>query len=145
MASFNRVILIGNMVEAAELKQTPQGTHVTGFRLAVSRRFKKEGQQEADFFNIVAWRQTADYVTKYGAKGRNILVSGQLQSRTYTDNDGIKHYIVEVVADEVSFTDRKAEGQNASEGVSPSPSATDNSAVSMADFVEIPQDEDLPF
>ena len=104
MASFNKVILIGNFVADPELKQTPTGISVCRFRLAVQRRFVKDQQEQtADFIDIVAWRQTAEFVSRYFKKGRPILVCGQLQSRTWTDKDGGKRYSVEVLADEVSF------------------------------------------
>ena len=107
MASLNKVILCGNMTAEAEVKQTSNGNAVCNFSLAVSRKFAKEGQQDVDFFNVVCWRQAAEYVGKYGSKGRNILVSGVLQQRQWEDNEGNKRSSIEVVADEVSFTDRK--------------------------------------
>ncbi|MCQ2385393.1 MAG: single-stranded DNA-binding protein, partial [Clostridia bacterium] len=83
MASFNKVILIGNLTADPELKQTAQGTSVCSFSIGVSRRFARadQGQTTADFFNIVTWRQTAEFVVKYFKKGRPILVCGQLQNR----------------------------------------------------------------
>ena len=106
MASFNKVILIGNFVADPELKQTPTGISVCRFRLAVQRRFVKDQQEQtADFIDIVAWRQTAEFVSRYFKKGRPILVCGQLQSRTWTDKDGGTRYSVEGLADEVSFVE----------------------------------------
>lgn len=107
MASLNKVILIGNMVADPELKQTPSGISVCRFRLAVQRKLTKEGQQTADFLDVVAWRQTAEFVSKYFKKGNPILVCGQLQSRTWTDKDGVKRSSVETIADEVSFVASK--------------------------------------
>jgi single-strand DNA-binding protein len=113
MASFNKVILIGNMVADPELKQTPSGTSVCRFRLAVQRKFtKEEGQQTADFLDVVAWRQTAEFVSKYFKKGNPILVCGQLQSRTWTDKDGVKRSSVEIIADEVSFVGSKTDSND---------------------------------
>ena len=104
MASFNKVILIGNMTADPELKQTQTGTSVCSFSIAVNRRFSKNEQgQTVDFINIVAWRQSADFVCRYFKKGNPILICGQLQTRTWTDNQGQKRYATEVVADEVSF------------------------------------------
>jgi single-strand DNA-binding protein len=108
MASFNKVILIGNMVADPELKQTPSGVSVCRFRLAVQRKFtKEEGQQTADFLDVVAWRQTAEFVSKYFKKGNPILVCGQIQSRIWEDSNGGKRYSVEILADEVSFVASK--------------------------------------
>lgn len=108
MASFNKVILIGNMVADPELKQTPSGISVCRFRLAVQRKFtKEEGQQTADFLDVVAWRQTAEFVSKYFKKGNPILVCGQIQSRNWEDSNGAKRNSVEILAEEVSFVASK--------------------------------------
>ena len=85
MASFNKVILVGNLTADPELKKTPSGVSVTSFSIAVNRRFTKQGEQpQTDFINIVAWRQTAEFVARYFNKGRPILVCGQLQTRSWT-------------------------------------------------------------
>lgn len=114
MASFNKVILIGNLTADPELKQTTQGTSVCSFTLAVNRRFTKsagdQGQPTADFINVVAWRQQAEFVAKFFKKGRPLLVCGQIQTRSWTDNQGNKRYATEVVADEVTFVENKASG-----------------------------------
>ncbi len=145
MASFNKVILIGNLVDDPELKQTPNGVPVTNFRIAVSRRFQnKEGQQDADFINIVCWRQSAEFVKRYFNKGRSILVCGSLQSRTWTDNNNQKRYTLEVVADEVSFVDRKPDSQSLS-GNQMSAPAPYSSAGEGISFEEMSTDDDLPF
>lgn len=101
--AFNKVILVGNITADPELKQTSGGLSVTTFSLAVNRRFKSEGQQECDFINVVAWRQQAEFVCRYFKKGMPLLVCGQLQTRSWTDNQGNKRYATEVVADEVTF------------------------------------------
>lgn len=101
MASFNKVILIGNMTADPELKQTQSGTSVCTFSIAVNRKMAKNN--ECDFINIVTWRQQAEFVSRYFKKGIPILVCGQLQTRTWTDNQGQKSYATEVVADEIAF------------------------------------------
>ena len=148
MASFNKVILIGNMTADPELKQTAGGISVCSFSIAVNRRFTKgeQGQQTVDFINIVAWRQSAEFVSRYFKKGNPILVCGQLQTRTWTDNNtGAKRYATEVLADEVSFV---APAGQPGQGVAYTPEAygapTFNSAPG-ASFEEIPNDESLPF
>lgn len=157
MASFNKVILIGNMTADPELKQTPSGVSVCSFSIAVNRKFAKsdEGQQTVDFINIVAWRQQAEFVCRYFNKGNPILVCGQLQVRNYTDNQGQKRYITEVVADEVSFVEGKSENKPAEPTVStpPNPASFGGKAYTPAaytgnnnsQFEEIPNDSDLPF
>ena len=152
MASFNRVILIGHLTADPELKTTQSGLSVTSFSIGVNRRNAKDGSpQQVDFINIVCWRQTAEFVTRYFTKGRPILVSGQLQTRTWVDNNNNKRTTVEVVADEVSFVASAA--QTAAQSSAPAgngytPDAygapTFNSAPS-ANFEEIPNDGDLPF
>lgn len=99
--AFNKVILMGNLTAAPELKQTPSGASVCTFSIAVNRKMAKNG--EVDFINIVAWRHTAEFVAKYFTKGKTILVCGQLQTRSYTDKQGAKRTVTEVVAEEVSF------------------------------------------
>lgn len=143
--AFNRVILVGNLVADPELKTTPSGVSVTRFRLAVNRRFTRAGEQpQTDFFDIVAWRQTAEFVARFFTKGRPILVSGSLQNRNWTDNNGVKHYSNEIVADEVTFVDRKSEG-------SPAPAANQNTmptySTPTADsgFEDLSADDELPF
>ena len=94
MAGLNKVILMGNLVADPEYKTTPSGVGVTTFRIAVGRRFAKQGDEvTADFFSIVAWRNTAEFVSKYFTKGRAIVVVGSPQNRNWTDQNGQKHYI----------------------------------------------------
>ena len=152
MASFNKVILIGNMTADPELKQTTAGISVCSFSIAVNRRFARaeQGQQNVDFINIVTWRQSAEFVSRYFKKGNPILVCGQLQTRTWTDNQGQKRYATEVVADEVSFV--ASAGQNGAQPTAPGAAYTPeaygapsfNSAAG-AGFEELPNDESLPF
>jgi single-strand DNA-binding protein len=137
MASFNKVILIGNLVENPELKMTPSSTAVTSFRIAVNRRFAKEGQQDTDFITVVCWRNTAEFVTKHFTKGKSILVCGQLQSRSWVDKDGKNRSTLEVVADEVSFVEKKMESNSASVETAP--------YKNEMQFEEMTPDEDLPF
>lgn len=112
MASLNKVILIGHMTANPELKQSTSGVSVCSFSIGVSRRYTKGEQQQTDFITIVAWRQQAEFVCRYFKKGQAILVCGQLQTRTWTDNRNNKRYATEVIADEVSFVERK---ENAAE------------------------------
>ena len=151
MASFNKVILIGNMTADPELKQTTGGISVCSFSIAVNRRFARneQAQQSVDFINIVTWRQNAEFVSRYFKKGNPILICGQLQTRTWTDNQGQKRYATEVVADEVSFV-APQQGQSGVGGVGAgyTPEAYGSpsfNSTSGASFEEIPNDESLPF
>ena len=153
MASFNKVILIGNMTADPELKQTTAGVSVCSFSIAVNRRFAKaqDAQQNVDFINIVTWRQQAEFVSRYFKKGNPILICGQLQTRSWSDNQGQKRYATEVVADEVSFVApaNQTGGQApvaAAGGYTPDAygAPSFNSAGSTS-FEEIPSDGELPF
>ena len=150
MASFNKVILVGNMTADPELKQTTAGTSVCSFSIAVNRRFTKadQGQQTVDFINIVAWRQQAEFVSRYFKKGNPILICGQLQTRTWNDNQGQKRYATEVIADEVTFvTPANTNGAPAGgSSYTPEAYATPSfGSASGASFEEIPSDDSLPF
>ena len=106
----NKVILLGRLSKDVETRYTQSNnTMVASFTLAVNRRFKQEGQPSADFINIVAWSKTAEFVSKYFKKGQQVAVVGRLQTRTWDDEQGQKHYITEVIAEEVYFADSKKE------------------------------------
>lgn len=106
--NFNKVILGGRLASDPELKTTPSGVSVCTFSMAVTRRHSGEDKQ-TDFINIVAWRQTAEFISNYFSKGSSICIVGQLQTRSYTDRDGKTRYVTEVIADEAMFVDSKAE------------------------------------
>ncbi len=105
----NKVILMGRLTRDPEMRQTPQGTPVASFSVAVNRRFAKEGQQQADFINCVAWRQQAEFICKYFRKGSMIAIVGSIQTRSWDGQDGKRQYATEVLVDEVYFTGSKAE------------------------------------
>jgi single-strand DNA-binding protein len=108
----NKVILLGRLVKDPEVRNTQNNTMVCSFSLAVNRRFKQEGQPDADFINIVAWNKTAEFVAKYFAKGQQVAVVGRIQTRNYDDKDGKKVYVTEVVAEEVHFAESKRQDNN---------------------------------
>ena len=157
MASFNKVILIGNLVADPEIRQTQSGISVCRFTIAVNRRFARPAgqdaqngqQQTADFITVVAWRQSAEFVARYFKKGRPILVCGQLQSRSWTDQQNNRHYSTEVVADEVSFVESKSDapaaGGNNTQYVPDSYGAPAYTGGAGTSFEEIPDDGNLPF
>ena len=128
--SMNTVCLVGRLTRDPELRYTPgAGTAVCNFTLAVDRRFKSEGQPEADFINIVAWAKSAEFTGKYFVKGLQVSVVGRIQTRTWEDGDGKKRYATEVVAEQLGFADAKREGQ-------PSQQQPNN---------EVVDDDDIPF
>ena len=115
MANFNlnKSFLGGRLTADPELKQTASGISACTFTVAVNRRYAKDGQQEADFINCQAWRQTAEFIYKYFKKGSSICIAGSIQTRSWTDSNGQKRYATEVVADEAYFVDGKNDTQQA--------------------------------
>lgn len=129
--NFNKVIIGGRLTADPELKTTQSGISVASFSIAVNRRYSTGAQkQETDFFNITAWRQTAEFVSRYFRKASSICVVGTLQNSSWTDQQGQKHYRTDIVADEIMFVDSKSEGQA-------SPAAPQ--------WTEVSGDEGLPF
>ncbi len=105
----NKVILMGRLTRDPEMRQTQNGVAVCSFSIAVNRRFAKDGQQNADFINCTAWRQQAEFICKYFGKGSMISVVGNLQSRSWENQEGKRQYATDVVVDEVYFTGSKTE------------------------------------
>lgn len=155
--NFNKVIIGGRLTADPELKTTPSGISVTSFTVAVNRRFGGRNGEEAqaDFFNVTAWRQTAEFVARYFRKASSICIVGSLQNRNWTDQNGVKHYVTEIVADEASFVDAKSESPAAVREAANQPYipesynspayATPADQTSAPKFEEISDDEDLPF
>ena len=114
----NKVFLQGRLVADPELRHTQQGTPVASYRLAVDRDYKSKDSnaQNTDFVNIVSWRNTAEFVSRYFTKGRMMLVEGRLQMRSYTDKDGNRRVAAEVVTDNVHFADSRKDGSNNEDG-----------------------------
>lgn len=132
----NKIVCMGRLTHDPELRRTGSGIAVASFSLAVERDFKTEGgEKETDFINVVAWRNTAEFVSKYFTKGRMAVVSGRLQIRPWTDKDGNKRRTDEVVADNVYFGDSKKDA--ASDG---------DNAAPATDYAELDVDDSqLPF
>ena len=141
----NRIILMGRLTRDPELRRTQSGTSVASFSLAVERDFKSQsGEKETDFIDIVAWRNTADFVSKYFTKGRMAIVEGRLQIRDWTDKDGGKRRSAEVIADNVYFGDSKRDGDSGTSGGNHTAGRPVD--VSADDFAEIgEEDGELPF
>lgn len=152
MANFNmnKVILGGRLTADPELKQTQGGIPVVSFSIAVNRRFQsKDAATQADFFNVTAWRATAEFISRYFRKASSICIVGSIQNRTWTDQQGAKRYATDIVADEAYFVDSRAEGSGAS-----APQYTPDAygapafatpAAGAPKFEEIKTDDDLPF
>ncbi len=165
--NFNKVILGGRLTADPELKTTSSGISVTSFTIAVNRRFGNKNGEEpnADFINVTAWRQTAEFVTRYFRKASSICIVGSIQTRTWVDNQGNKRYVTEVVADEAMFVDAKSESPASAHqanfgGHAPAASympegyvsygtdaapAYGQAPASAPKFEEITDDDDLPF
>ena len=145
----NKVQLVGRLTRDPELRTTGNGVSVCSFTVAVNRRFRNaQGEYEADFINCVAWRQSAELLAKYFAKGRMVGLVGSIQTRNY-EKDGQRVYVTEVVADEVSFgapaasqSGERAQTQNYTPSAYGAPSFN---STGSADFEEIPGNESLPF
>ena len=172
----NKVILMGRLCADPDFRQTTSGASVCRIRVAVERRFanKQTGEREADFFNVVCWRQQAEFVSRYFHKGSMVIVEGSLRNSDYTDQNGVKHYSMEVQADNVSFGESKRAAQENSgyqgayqqpayaqaapasapaQPASPAPAPAAASAPSsgalqlgvLGDFEEILSDGEVPF
>ena len=145
----NKIILMGRLTRDPELRHTQQGTPVATFSLAVDRDFKGRdgGERATDFIDIVAWRSTAEFVSKYFTKGRMAVVEGRLQIRDWTDRDGGKRRSAEVIADNIYFGDSKRDGDSGGSYSRPAASAPVDYGMPAADqFAELSDDDgDLPF
>lgn len=140
----NKIFIMGRLTRDPELRRTQNGTAVAGFALAVDRDYKNaDGTKETDFIEVVAWRTTAEFVSKYFTKGRMAIVEGRLQIRDWTDKDDNKRRNAEVVADNVYFGDSKKEGDS-SGGYKAAGKAVDVEP-GEGEFAEIEDEEDCPF
>ena len=157
---YNKVILMGRIVNDLELKSTPAGVSVLSFRIAVDRRYQVKGEdKKSDFFNVVAWRNEAEFISRYFSKGRMILIEGELQTRSYTDKNGNTAYVTEIIVDRSTFTGEKSNNQGTSpyqnypgntQAAPAHPAQTTNTAPTVSqgnngDFMESADDDDYPF
>lgn len=147
----NKVILVGRFTRDPDLRTTTTGKSVATFSLAVDRRYKQEGQPTADFFNIVAWGRQAEVICRYLGKGRQIALSGHLQSRSYDGKDGVKRYVTEVVLEDFDFIGSKNDGggsgynQTSAEGPPQTSTMNDMPLDFDDDFHLIADDDEVPF
>lgn len=138
----NNVSLIGRLTAAPELRHTPSDVAITRFSVAVDRRVKSGEEKQTDFINIIAWKQTAEFICKYFSKGQRIALTGRIQTGSYTDRDGNKRYTFDVVAENVEFCESK-EKSSESKSVQKAQSQAEEKAVEITDYNGYSQD--LPF
>lgn len=137
----NKVILIGRLVADPELRHTQSGTAVCSYRLAVDRPVKKEGQQNVDFLNCLAWNKNAEFASRHLRKGTKIAVEGRIQTRNY-EKDGVKRYIFEIVIDRHEFCESKAPAEPGSSYSQPA----DSYSGTDQEFTDMDEDDgELPF
>ena len=151
----NKVILIGRLCADPEFRQTTSGIPVCRIRIAVNRPKQKDKEQQADFINCTAWRSTAEFIARYFSKGSKIVAEGQLRNNDYTDNNGVKHYSMDVQIENVEFGESKGNGSGSQpqtyqqqQPVAPRPAAPAEEPLSLGDlgeFEEILSDGEVPF
>lgn len=142
----NKVILLGRLTKDPEVRYTQNNnTLVTSFTLAVNRRFVAQGQErQADFFNIVAWSKLGEFCSKYFKKGQQVSIVGRLQNRSWDDDQGTRHYITEVIAEEAYFADSKREG-NGGDSSNSFENTFGTNISESTEFQVNSSDDDLPF
>lgn len=152
----NKAILVGRLTADPELKQTPSGISVTRFSVACDRPYSSNGERKADFINCIAWRQNAEFISKYFRKGNAIGIDGSIQTDNYTDKNGNKRYTTEVLVDRASFVESKsaaAQSVGGGSGYQSAPASKQEPAQqevsyqsgSFDDFQDLENDDDLPF
>ena len=143
---FNLAVLSGRLTADPELKTTPNGVSVCPFTIAVERKFKQGEERQADFINIVAWRGTAEFVSKYFTKGSMIGIEGAIQTRKYQDKEGNNRTAFEIIANNVQFIESKRSEGNGEGNSLPTPhDPLPQFTAQLSQFEEIANDDDLPF
>ena len=132
----NVVVIMGRLTKSPELKTTNSGLSVTSFTVAVNRNYSKDKETQTDFINCVAWRNTAEFISRYFTKGQMIAIKGSLQQRSYTDKDGNKRTAYDVVVEQADFCGSKSDKPSAD---------VDYQDASTAEYDEVDMNEDLPF
>lgn len=144
---YNKAIIMGRITNDLELKTTPQGASVLAFSVAVDRRYQTKGEEKkTDFFNVVAWRNEAEFISRYFSKGRMILIEGELQTRAYTDKNNNTVRVTEIIADRACFTgEKKPDGVTADTSASQMPPTVFAGQPDVAGMAVSASDEDYPF
>jgi single-strand DNA-binding protein len=141
MKMINRVILMGRLTRDPEFRQTTSGIPVCRFTVAVDRPYRKEQEKKADFINVTAWRNTAEFVSRYFSKGKMIIVDGSLHNNDYTDNNGVKHYSMDVQAENVCFGESKGSSDNQQAQQNSDPADKPD----FGEYEEVLNDGEIPF
>ena len=143
----NKVVLMGRLTRDPEVRYTQtNNTLVASFSLAVNRRFARQGEErQADFINVVAWAKTGEFCSKYFKKGQQVGVIGRIQTRTWDDDQGTKHYVTEVVAEEAYFADSKKDSYDSGESFNNNFGETMPGSTDTTSDFEVSSDDDLPF
>ena len=141
--NFNKVFLGGRLTSQPELKTTQSGTNVTTFTIAVNRKKGKDGDQQSDFINCVAFKERAELICRYFSKGSSICVVGEIQTRKWQDNNGNNRYATEVIVNELHFVDSKSDTPTAKENTAYMPDVYKNEP--KPSFVDMDDDSDIPF
>lgn len=137
----NKVILMGRLTKDPELRYTPNNIPVCSYTIAVDRNYARQGEQrQTDFIPVVSWRSNAEFVSKYFSKGKMIIVVGSLQVRTWDDQEGKRHYITEVIAEETYFGESKRDAENRM-----NIALDDDHSRDIEGFTPIEGDDELPF
>ena len=134
--NLNKVIMGGRLTQEPELKTTQSGLSVVSFSIAVNRKVKQGEEQKADFFNVTAWRQTAEHISRYFHKGSSICIVGSLQTSSWTNQKGEKQFRTDIIADEVFFVDSRSEVNTSAQG---------QALPATPNWTEVPNDDNLPF
>lgn len=144
----NKVILVGRLARDPELRTTQSGVNVCSFTVACDRRYQKAGEErQADFISCIAWRQQAEFISKFFTKGMRIALDGSIQTRSWDSGDGNKRYATEVVVDHAEFAQSKNEGMGGGAGYAPAPQSAPFASAPSGDidgFMPV-EEEDLPF
>lgn len=128
----NLVLQVGRLTNDPDIRYSQDGKAIAKFGLAVNRRFKREGEADADFFNYVAFGKTAEFIGQYFHKGMKAVITGELRNNHYTDQQGVKHYSEQIIVSNIEFAESKASSGN-------------NAKENTGDFMSVPDDVDLPF
>ena len=131
----NLIIMVGRLTADPEARYTQDNKAIAKFSLAVNRRFKREGEATADFFNYVAFGKTAEFISKYFHKGMKAVITGELRNNHYTDQQGVKHYSEQIIVSNIEFAESKKNSEN----------NTNEDTGNTGEFMNIPDDVDLPF
>lgn len=152
---YSKITLLGRISCDLELKSTPSGKSVVSFTVACDRRYQQQGQErKADFLRCVAWGTNAEFICRYWAKGKPIMLDGELQNRDYTDKSGNKQYVTEIIVDRVTFTGDSSKPQNSAQpsgknehaaGANNTPASGNAPTYTPQDFTCEPTDDDFPF